>query len=184
MTAKPQVGFGMRAKRARLAGPAQSSVFHDFARRGPTEEAHRRALIRGGIRGVIGGPIRVGLEGPRNHWRASRRIAWNCKMQEGDRERPGGLNRPRRGRDPAPRPRSADALTRREIPSGPTSAGVKVVRPRPPAPATWKRPGGGAGGLRALHLDPGSGRMVPVTRVGRSALRAAAPAGRGRYRTR
>ena len=27
-----------------------------------------------------------------------------------------------------------------------------------------------------------SGRMVPMTRVGRSALRAAAPAGRGHYR--
>jgi hypothetical protein len=25
-------------------GPAESSVFHDFARRGPTKEAHRRAL--------------------------------------------------------------------------------------------------------------------------------------------
>ena len=33
--------------------------------------------------------------------------------------------------------------------------------------------------LRGLHLDPGSGRMVPRTRVGRSALRTAAPAGQG-----
>jgi hypothetical protein len=32
--------------RARPAGPAQSSVFHNFARRGPTKEAHRRALNR------------------------------------------------------------------------------------------------------------------------------------------
>jgi hypothetical protein len=32
-------------------------------------------------------------------------------------------------------------------------------------------------------LTPGSGRMVPRTRVGRSALRAAAPAGQGRSRT-
>jgi len=51
-----------------------------------------------------------------------------------------------------------------------------------------RRPAGTAqvGGwrLRGLQPDPGSGRMVPVTRVGRSALRAAAPAGRGRYRTR
>ena len=31
---------GMRAKRARPAGPAQSSVFHNSARRGPTKEAH------------------------------------------------------------------------------------------------------------------------------------------------
>src|SRR5919106_3369239 len=32
--------------RARPAGPAQSSVFHNLARRGPTKEAHRRALDR------------------------------------------------------------------------------------------------------------------------------------------
>src|SRR5215207_3056487 len=32
--------------RARPAGPAESSVFHNFARRGPTKEAHRRALNR------------------------------------------------------------------------------------------------------------------------------------------
>jgi hypothetical protein len=34
----------MRAKRARPAGPAQSSALHNFARSGPTKEAHRRAL--------------------------------------------------------------------------------------------------------------------------------------------
>ena len=34
----------MRAKRARPAGPAQSSALHYFARSGPTKEAHRRAL--------------------------------------------------------------------------------------------------------------------------------------------
>ena len=32
--------------RARPTGPAQSSVSHNFARRGPTKEAHRRALNR------------------------------------------------------------------------------------------------------------------------------------------
>jgi hypothetical protein len=32
--------------RARPAGPAQSSVLHNFARSGPTKEAHRRALNR------------------------------------------------------------------------------------------------------------------------------------------
>ena len=30
--------------RARPVGPAESAVFHNFARRGPTKEAHRRAL--------------------------------------------------------------------------------------------------------------------------------------------
>jgi hypothetical protein len=36
-------------------------------------------------------------------------------------------------------------------------------------------------GVRGFHLDAGSDRMVPRTQVGRSALRAAAPAGRGRW---
>jgi hypothetical protein len=47
MAAKPQVGFLRCARmRTRPVGPAQSSVFHDFARSGPTKEAHRRALDR------------------------------------------------------------------------------------------------------------------------------------------
>jgi hypothetical protein len=37
--------FGMRA---RPAGPAQSSALHNFARSGPTKEAHRRAIYRSG----------------------------------------------------------------------------------------------------------------------------------------
>src|SRR6266545_5190756 len=42
--------------RARPVGPAESSVFHNFARRGPTKEAHRRALDwpDGLLRGVAG----------------------------------------------------------------------------------------------------------------------------------
>jgi hypothetical protein len=42
--------------RARPKGPAQSSVFHNSARRGPTKEAHRRALNRpdGLLRSVAG----------------------------------------------------------------------------------------------------------------------------------
>ena len=38
------------------------------------------------------------------------------------------------------------------IPPGPTDAGVKVVRPRPPAPASWDGTGR-AGGLRALLAE-------------------------------
>jgi hypothetical protein len=34
--------------RARPVGPAESSALHDFARSGPTKEAHRRALYRSG----------------------------------------------------------------------------------------------------------------------------------------
>jgi hypothetical protein len=63
----------------------------------------------------------------------------------------------------------------------PWVAGLKLVRPRPPAPARRDGPRR-AGGLRALQLDPGSGRMVPRTRVGRSALRAATPPGEGASR--
>src|SRR5215208_6316820 len=42
--------------RARPVGPAESAVFHNFARRGPTKEAHRRALNRpdGLLRSVAG----------------------------------------------------------------------------------------------------------------------------------
>lgn len=36
--------FWMRAKHAQSTGPAQSSVFHNFACRGPTKQAHRQAL--------------------------------------------------------------------------------------------------------------------------------------------
>src|SRR5215212_9639253 len=57
MAAKPQPSFlGCARMRARSAGPAQSSVFHNFARRGPTKEAHRRALNRsdGLLRSVAG----------------------------------------------------------------------------------------------------------------------------------
>jgi hypothetical protein len=34
--------------RARPAGPAQSSALHEFARSGPTKEAHRRAIYSSG----------------------------------------------------------------------------------------------------------------------------------------
>jgi hypothetical protein len=40
LAAKPQVGFlRLRVKRARAAGPAQSSALYNFARSGPTKEA-------------------------------------------------------------------------------------------------------------------------------------------------
>jgi transposase-like protein len=46
MAAKPQTGFLECARmRARPVGPAQSSALHNFARSGPTKEAHRRALL-------------------------------------------------------------------------------------------------------------------------------------------
>src|SRR5215207_695813 len=48
MAAKPQVGFLGCAIARRPAGPAQSSALHDFARSGPTKEAHRRAINRSG----------------------------------------------------------------------------------------------------------------------------------------
>jgi hypothetical protein len=42
--------------RARPAGPAESSALHDFARSGPTKEAHRRALYRsGGLQRSVAG---------------------------------------------------------------------------------------------------------------------------------
>ena len=221
--------------RARPAGPAQSSVFHDFARSGPTKEAHRRALNRpdGLLRSVAGqghgrflpvtlprerltsanrprpattapsppeGPIKGGVEGPikggsRDPWRDPSR---GSPAGSGIAlERSGGRPELRmaiarsvtvRGPKsasarpgPCTRPRSADALTRREYhPARQAPASRSFVlgrRRRRAGTARWP-----TGGLRALQLDPGSGRMVPRTRVGRSALRAAAPAGRGRCR--
>jgi hypothetical protein len=143
--------------RARPVGPAESSVFHNFARRGPTKEAHRRALDRpdGLLRSVAGqghgrflpvtlprgasdqgkrtevghhcpphplrDPLREGLRDPsrggsRDPWRDPCREGPRCQElllsgQAGHSElhsaiarrgRPRGLDRPRRGRDPAP----------------------------------------------------------------------------------
>jgi hypothetical protein len=43
--------------RARPAGPAQSSALHDFARSGPTKEAHRWAIYSsGGLLRSVAGP--------------------------------------------------------------------------------------------------------------------------------
>jgi hypothetical protein len=55
---------------------------------------------------------------------------------------------------PCTRPRSADTLTRRELPPGPTDAGVKVVPPRRQRrrPGTARQPTGGCGGST---LTPG-----------------------------
>jgi hypothetical protein len=83
---------------------------------------------------------------------------------------------------PCTRPRSADALTRREYHPARQAAGVKVVPPRRrrrrAGTARWA-----SGGLRALStLTPGRAGWSPRTRVGRSAQRAAAPARRGRSR--
>ena len=221
--------------RARPVGPAQSSVFHNFARRGPTKEAHRRALDRpdGLLRSVAGQghgrflPVtlprgasdqgkRAEAGSPRSptpggtHW--GRGWGTHQGRDQGtpsgtDPGGPGGreitvqppewwlgivrgnsvtgmAERPRSASarpGPCTRPRSADALTRREyhpVRQTPASRSYLLA-----AGAGGPVRPGGLRRLRGLHLDPGSGRMVPVTRVGRSALRAAAPAGRGRYRT-
>src|SRR5215218_456310 len=181
--------------RARPAGPAQSSVFHDFARRGPTKETHRRALNRpdGLLRSVAGrltsanrprpaptapsppeGPIKGGVEGPikggsRDPWRDPSREVPRCQQsrQSGPRAsqnyspqlpvaakvRGPGSASARPG--PCTRPRSADALTQREIPSGPKAPGLKLVRPRPPTPASSGRPEGGAAAGGRSSLTPG-----------------------------
>jgi hypothetical protein len=174
-TARPQSGGGRGCRAARCrggqcagtralpVGPAQSSVLHDFARSGPTKEAHRRAMNRIGrtLRSVAsdqrkqaeagspgsptpGGPIRGGIRGPiRGRPPGSGK---RCRRAEGRLVQ--------------------EAIGRRWVLLAADADGQA---------ASWR--------LRGLHLDPGSGRMVPRTRVGRSALRAAAPAGRGRCRT-
>jgi hypothetical protein len=49
MAAQPHVGFSIACECARPAGQAQSSALHSSARRGPTKEAHRRALNRSDV---------------------------------------------------------------------------------------------------------------------------------------
>jgi hypothetical protein len=223
--------------RARPAGPAQSSVFHNSARRGPTKEAHRRALNRpdGLLRSVAGqghgrflpvtlprgasdqgkrteagtprsptpGGTHQGrgwgthqgrdqgtptgthpgrVKGTKNRCAVVRKAARNSLGNSASGRVRGPKSASARP-GPCTRPRSADALTRRDYhPARQAPASSSFVLGRQVA-GQLGRPKGLVGGLRALQLDPGSGRMVPVTRVGRSALRAAAPAGRGRCRT-
>ena len=157
MAAQSQAGFLECARmRTRPVGPAQSSALHDFARSGPTKEAHRWAMNRSGglqrsvagqgharvlrvtlpserltkangprpattapsppegpIRGGVEGPIRGGIRGPYGDRsggsRGGREIAvlssgWPLGIASANSAtgRSGGLNRPRRGRDPAP----------------------------------------------------------------------------------
>jgi hypothetical protein len=136
--------------------------------------------IKGGIKGPLEGPIQGAAAVPGN---AVERAAGAPGITRGNSamETVRGPKSASARPGPCTRPRSADALTRREYhPARQTPASRSVVLGR-----RRRRPGtaqGPAGGLRGLHLDPGSGRMVPMTRVGRSALRAAAPAGRGRSR--
>ena len=223
--------------RARPAGPAQSSALHDFARSGPTKEAHRRALnrsgglqrsvagqghgrflpvtlprerpdqgkraeagspgtpaawgpirggigvpIRGGIRVLLGVPIRGGPAVPEINPERSREPARISSSELAATVTVRGPKSASARPGPCTRPRSADALTRREYHPARQAPGVKLVPPRRRRrrAGTARRPAGGCGGST---LDPGSGRMVPRTRVGRSARRAAAPAGRGRSRS-
>jgi hypothetical protein len=211
MAAKPPVGFLDCARmRARPAGPAESSALHYFARRGPTKEAHRRALNRsGGLQrpdqrkrpeagsnryAVACVPIMVGIAVPIMVGTMVVIVVSNrvpSDIQENARLcTTGGLNYRQRLQavvmvrgprsasarpGPCTRPRSADALTRREIPPGPTDA-RRQARSSSPRRRRLGRPGDGR---RGLQLDPGSGRMVPMTRVGRSARRAASPPGEG-----
>jgi hypothetical protein len=58
--------------RARPAGPAESSALHDFARSGPTKEAHRRALNRsGGLLRSVAGRARLRRDPTQRNDRAS-----------------------------------------------------------------------------------------------------------------
>jgi hypothetical protein len=214
MAAKPQPGFlRLRAKRARPAGPAQSSVFHYLARRGPTKEAHRRALNQpdGLLHSVAGqghgrflpvtlpryasdqrkqseaGNSRSPTPGGTHQGRG-----WGTHQgrDQGtptgtDQGRPRGPEKSLEGRPwraagiaacnsptgtvwgpksalarpgPCTRPRSADALTRREYhPARQTPTSRSFLLAAGADGPGWS---GGVWRLRGLHLDPGSGRMV------------------------
>src|SRR5215207_8858487 len=196
--------------RARPAGPAQSAVFHNFARRGPTKEAHRRALDRpdGLLRSVAGqGHGRVlpvtlprgasdqrkraaagsprsptprgthqgrgwgthqgrdqgtptgtdpgGVEGAEKSPYSSPKNRQELQLGIVRRGGSGGLNRPRRGRDPAP-----GRVRPMPSPGGNTTRPDRRRRQARAAPADyddlWEGPRR-AGGQSAIDRDPGFG---------------------------
>ena len=191
MAAKPQVGFlGCARMRARPVGPAESSALHNFARSGPTKEAHRRAmnqsdgLLRsvagqghgrflpvtlprgasdqgkraeagdhrsptprgthqgrgwgthqGRDQGTLGGPIRGGPGGREIAVERSRRAARNCTGNSATGTVRGPKSASARP-GPCTRPRSADALARREYHparQAPASRSFVLGRRRRPA---------------------------------------------------
>ena len=90
-----------------------------------------RGTHQGGIRGVIGEPIRGESRGPRNCCAAVRMAARNCLGNSTTGTVLGPKSASARP-GPCTRPRSADALTRRGYHPARERPGVKLVRPRPP----------------------------------------------------
>jgi hypothetical protein len=195
------LGFGMRAnaRPARRAGPivrlpqfcsssadeggpstggqSPDGLLHSVA--GQTDRGRRPLppTPEGPIKGGSRDPSRELSPVSRNHAGAVRSGARRCMRNstpetgQGSKSasaRAGTLHPAAFGRCPRP----AGTTTRPETP------GVKLIPPRPPLPANRDSPRV-AGGLRGLQLDPGSGRMVPVTRVGRSPSAQRHPPGEG-----
>jgi hypothetical protein len=234
--------------RARPVGPAESAVFHNFARRGPTKEAHRRALDRpdGLLRSVAGqghgrvlpvtlprgasdqrkraeagvprSPTPGGTHqgrgwgthqgrdqgtptgtdpgearGPRNRCRAVRRAVRNY-LGNSAAGRVRGLDRPRRGRDPAPgrvRPMPSPGgnttrpdSRRRQARSSSAAGAGQLGRPGgelaacgrstlTPGRAGWSRGHGSGVPPSAQRHPPGEGAPAPADqcRVSRDARR-------------
>jgi hypothetical protein len=180
---------GRRAAHLRsVAGEGHGAVLPVTLPRGASDQRKRTKAgtprsptlggpIRGGIRGPLGGPIRgevrvreIAAERSGEPSGISLRIARRRGSE--------GLNRPRRGRDPAPgrvrpMPSPGGNTTRpdKRRPQGRSSSAADAGQ--------LGRPEGQLAACGRSTLTPGSGRMVPVTRVGRSALRAAAPPGEG-----
>jgi hypothetical protein len=120
--------------RARPAGPAQSSVFHNSARRGPTKEAHRRALNRpDGL--VLEG--RFGIAGCNS---ATGKVPGPKSASARPGPAPGRVR-------PMPSPGGNTTRPDRRRRQGRTSS--------PPTPTAWDGPAADRR-LRELRLDPGS----------------------------
>jgi hypothetical protein len=108
--------------------------------------------IRGGIRGPLRGPIRGGLEGLRNRCRAVRRAGQNCTWDSAAGRVRGPKSASARP-GPCTRPRSADALTRREYhPARNARRQARSSSPRRRRAETARRSTGGCGGS---SLTPG-----------------------------
>jgi hypothetical protein len=157
--------------RARPAGPAQSSVLHNSARRGPTKEAHRRALNQ------PDGLLR------------SERADQRKRAEAGDPQVPtprgthqGTPYRDRSGGAEGGLEFGVERPRRRPVIALGNSTPATVLGPKSASAADARQPWmarGRVGGLRALHLDPGRAGWSRRHGSGRSALRAACPPGEG-----
>ena len=174
-------GQGPRGARDPARGASDQRKQAEAGAAGPptprgTHQGRGWGTHRGGIRGVIRGPVGGG-KGAENRRRSGRESRLGITPEIARRGGSWGRNRPRRGRDPAPgrvRPMAS--------PGGNTTRHESARRQARSSSAARRRQPGRPGARRAAcgrsSLTPGRAGWSPGHGSGRSALRAAAPAGR------